>query len=100
MPFPQPLGQLQLEDPDFVQMTRVIRQWANEACNGRVVSCMEGGYDEGDAGINTGAASFDQLPDACAGLDFGGESGRGDTGDLGEDRWWFAIQHRNGRPGL
>ena len=40
-----PLGQLQLEDPDFVQMTRVIRQWANEACNGRVVSCMEGGYN-------------------------------------------------------
>ena len=40
-----PLGQLQLEDPDFVQMTRVIKQWANEACNGRVVSCMEGGYN-------------------------------------------------------
>ena len=40
-----PLGQLQLQDPDFVQMTRVIKQWANEACNGRVVSCMEGGYN-------------------------------------------------------
>jgi len=40
-----PLGQLQLEDDDFVQMTRVVKQWADEACNGRVVSCMEGGYN-------------------------------------------------------
>jgi len=40
-----PLGQLQLEDDDFVQMTRVVKQWADEACDGRVVSCMEGGYN-------------------------------------------------------
>jgi acetoin utilization deacetylase AcuC-like enzyme len=40
-----PLGQLQLEDPDYVSMTRTIMQWADEACGGRVVSCMEGGYN-------------------------------------------------------
>lgn len=40
-----PLGQLQLEDPDYVQMTRVMMQWADEACEGRLVSCMEGGYN-------------------------------------------------------
>jgi acetoin utilization deacetylase AcuC-like enzyme len=40
-----PLGQLQLEDSDFVEMTRVVKQWADEACKGRVVSCMEGGYN-------------------------------------------------------
>lgn len=40
-----PLGQLRLEDADFVKMTRVVKQWADEACNGRVVSCMEGGYN-------------------------------------------------------
>jgi acetoin utilization deacetylase AcuC-like enzyme len=40
-----PLGQLQLEDPDYVRMTRVMMQWANEACEGRLVSCMEGGYN-------------------------------------------------------
>jgi len=40
-----PLGQLQLEDPDFDRMTRVVKQWAAEACGGRVVSCMEGGYN-------------------------------------------------------
>jgi acetoin utilization deacetylase AcuC-like enzyme len=40
-----PLGQLQLEDEDFVQMTRVVKQWADETCKGRVVSCMEGGYN-------------------------------------------------------
>ena len=39
-----PLGQLQLEDEDFRQMTRVVNQWADESCKGRVVSCMEGGY--------------------------------------------------------
>ncbi|MDI1242502.1 MAG: histone deacetylase, partial [bacterium] len=40
-----PLGQLQLEDPDYVRMTRVMMQWADEACGGRIVSCMEGGYN-------------------------------------------------------
>ncbi len=40
-----PLGQLQLEDPDFTAMTRVIKEWAAETCSGRVVSCMEGGYN-------------------------------------------------------
>jgi len=32
-------------DDDFVRMTRVLKEWANEACNGRIVSCMEGGYN-------------------------------------------------------
>jgi acetoin utilization deacetylase AcuC-like enzyme len=40
-----PLGQLRLEDEDFIDMTRTVRQWAAEACAGRVVSCMEGGYN-------------------------------------------------------
>jgi acetoin utilization deacetylase AcuC-like enzyme len=40
-----PLGQLMLSDADFVAMTRVVRQWAAESCLGRVVSCMEGGYN-------------------------------------------------------
>jgi len=40
-----PLGQLLLTDEDFVQLTRVVKQWANEACGGRVISCMEGGYN-------------------------------------------------------
>ena len=40
-----PLGQLLLEDEDFVQMTRNVKDWANQACNGRIVSCLEGGYN-------------------------------------------------------
>jgi acetoin utilization deacetylase AcuC-like enzyme len=40
-----PLGQLLLTDEDFVQMTRVLKQWAAETCAGRIVSCMEGGYN-------------------------------------------------------
>lgn len=40
-----PLGQLQLEDRDFEAMTRTVMQWADEACGGRVVSCLEGGYN-------------------------------------------------------
>lgn len=40
-----PLGQLQLEDPDFREMTRTVMDWAGEACGGRVVSCLEGGYN-------------------------------------------------------
>lgn len=40
-----PLGQLRLEDEDFVLMTRAIKDWAATVCDGRVVSCLEGGYN-------------------------------------------------------
>ena len=40
-----PLGQLQLEDPDYRSMTRTVMQWADEVCDGRIVSCLEGGYN-------------------------------------------------------
>jgi len=40
-----PLGQLLLEDKDFVTMTKVVKQWANSSCQGRIVSCLEGGYN-------------------------------------------------------
>lgn len=40
-----PLGQLQLEDPDYVSMTRTMMEWADEACGGRLISCLEGGYN-------------------------------------------------------
>jgi len=40
-----PLGQLLLSDDDFVQLTQVVKEWANETCGGRVISCMEGGYN-------------------------------------------------------
>jgi acetoin utilization deacetylase AcuC-like enzyme len=39
------LGQLRLEDEDFVALTRAVKQWAGDACAGRVVSCLEGGYN-------------------------------------------------------
>jgi acetoin utilization deacetylase AcuC-like enzyme len=40
-----PLGQLKLEDADLVSMTRTVKDWAAEACGGRIVSCLEGGYN-------------------------------------------------------
>jgi acetoin utilization deacetylase AcuC-like enzyme len=40
-----PLGQLRLEDEDYVSMTRTVMQWADDACGGRIVSCLEGGYN-------------------------------------------------------
>ncbi|MFN2501345.1 MAG: histone deacetylase [Pyrinomonadaceae bacterium] len=40
-----PLGQLLLEDGDFDEMTRTVKQWADDACDGRIVSCLEGGYN-------------------------------------------------------
>ena len=39
-----PLGQL-LEDSDYVKMTETVIQWARDVCKGRVVSCLEGGYN-------------------------------------------------------
>jgi acetoin utilization deacetylase AcuC-like enzyme len=40
-----PLGQLMLKDEDFVSMTRALKEWADSACGGRIVSCLEGGYN-------------------------------------------------------
>ncbi len=40
-----PLGQLRLEDRDYIDMTRTVRQWANDVCRDRIVSCLEGGYN-------------------------------------------------------
>ncbi len=40
-----PLGQLLLTDQDFIDMTRSVKQWAEETCSGRVISCLEGGYN-------------------------------------------------------
>ena len=40
-----PLGQLELEDADFVSMTKSAMQWADDACEGRIVSALEGGYN-------------------------------------------------------
>ncbi|MDQ3688181.1 MAG: histone deacetylase [Acidobacteriota bacterium] len=40
-----PLGQLLLEDEDFVALTRTVKEWAARACAGRVISCLEGGYN-------------------------------------------------------
>ena len=40
-----PLGQLLLENKDFMQMTQTVKQWADEVCGGRIVSCLEGGYN-------------------------------------------------------
>lgn len=40
-----PLGQLRLTDADYTMMTRTIKQWADDTCGGRIVSCLEGGYN-------------------------------------------------------
>jgi len=40
-----PLGQLLLTDADFVDMTRTVKEWAKQSCGGRIVSCLEGGYN-------------------------------------------------------
>jgi acetoin utilization deacetylase AcuC-like enzyme len=40
-----PLGQLLLTDEDFTLMTRAVKQWAASVCNGRIISCLEGGYN-------------------------------------------------------
>jgi acetoin utilization deacetylase AcuC-like enzyme len=40
-----PLGQLQLEDPDYAWITQELCALADTACAGRLVSILEGGYD-------------------------------------------------------
>lgn len=40
-----PLGQLRLENDDYVSMTKTVMNWADEVCDGRIVSVLEGGYN-------------------------------------------------------
>jgi len=40
-----PLGQFRLQDEDFANLTKLIVGLANEYCEGKVVSVLEGGYD-------------------------------------------------------
>ena len=40
-----PIGCLGLEAEDFSEMTRMIREVAAAHCHGRLVSCLEGGYN-------------------------------------------------------
>src|SRR6185295_6736606 len=40
-----PLGQLLLQDEDFISFTRTVKDWAQQTCSGRLVSCLEGGYN-------------------------------------------------------
>ena len=39
------LGQLELQDDDYGWITGEICRFADEACGGRVISVLEGGYD-------------------------------------------------------
>ncbi|MBX3395130.1 MAG: histone deacetylase [Phycisphaerae bacterium] len=40
-----PLASLQLTEASFGQLTRWLRQLAGQHCGGRIISCLEGGYD-------------------------------------------------------
>jgi acetoin utilization deacetylase AcuC-like enzyme len=40
-----PLGQLMLEDEDYLSLTSAVKEWARSSCNGRLISCLEGGYN-------------------------------------------------------
>jgi len=55
-----PLGQLMLEDGDFRKMTDIVKKWADEVCEGRIVSCLEGGYNLNTLG-KTVAAHVSEL---------------------------------------
>jgi acetoin utilization deacetylase AcuC-like enzyme len=59
-----PLGGLLLEPADFHTMTREVMWWAEKECGGRLVMCLEGGYDP----TRTGAAAVSCLR-ALAGLE-------------------------------
>ena len=50
-----PLGQLLLTDEDFKLMTRAVKELAASTCQGRVISCLEGGYNLGTLGATVRA---------------------------------------------
>lgn len=42
-----PLAGMGLDEADFASMTRLVCGWANEFCDGRILSLLEGGYNLG-----------------------------------------------------
>ena len=40
-----PLGKLTLQAADFAELTRIVRGWACEFANGKIISVLEGGYN-------------------------------------------------------
>lgn len=40
-----PLGHLLMTDLSYATMTSRLKEWADAACRGRLVSCLEGGYN-------------------------------------------------------
>jgi acetoin utilization deacetylase AcuC-like enzyme len=40
-----PLGHLLLTDKEYAAMTKRLTEWAQADCHGRLVSCLEGGYN-------------------------------------------------------
>ena len=40
-----PLGQFKLTDDDFASLTGIIRKAADQFAEGRLISCLEGGYN-------------------------------------------------------
>lgn len=43
--YADPVGSLRLETEDFSPLTQLVRQVADQYCNGRLVSLLEGGYN-------------------------------------------------------
>ena len=47
-----PLGQFQLTDQDFIELTQMVMNWAHHYCDDHVISLLEGGYSlEGLASV-------------------------------------------------
>lgn len=40
-----PLANMRVTEAGFIEMTQKTLEWANQYCQGRIVSCLEGGYD-------------------------------------------------------
>ena len=50
-----PLGEFQLTDDDFADLTRCMMDLANRHCGGRLLSVLEGGYNLAGLGLAVGA---------------------------------------------
>lgn len=46
-----PLGGFHLRASTYHTVTAMVRRWADEACDGRLVAALEGGYDPGATGL-------------------------------------------------
>lgn len=68
-----PLGSMSLTTEGYRQMTRLLKSWANELCQGRLILNLEGGYEPEALSQNVLACAEELVSSQSLAVELGGE---------------------------